>query len=172
MTADWCPGMTTQCVSCSCVVHLLTGCGADVGASVTCPRGAGQYCSLRFSRRYSDCLLASQWPVHPHHRELAKYGTPGNTTPAITLANELGEPLAPFHEPVRLSMRCSFLILCTNALRLIVLCTQTEIWQSVDLVALSHNGWIALASLEDRTLHSCTINHRRGQPPLASVPPP
>ena len=38
----------------------------------------------------------------------------------------------------------------------------------VDLVALGSNGRLALCSLSDRQLHGCTINHRPGQPPLAS----
>ena len=38
----------------------------------------------------------------------------------------------------------------------------------VHLVALSSSGWIALCSLHDRQLHSCTVNHRPAQPPLAS----
>jgi hypothetical protein len=41
--------------------------------------------------------------------------------------------------------------------------------QSVDLVALGATGWIALCSLTDRTIHACSLNHRHGQPPRASV---
>ena len=40
---------------------------------------------------------------------------------------------------------------------------------AVDLVALASNGWIAICSHEDRQLHSYTINHKPGRPPLASV---
>ena len=40
---------------------------------------------------------------------------------------------------------------------------------SVDLVALSSIGGIAVYSLHDQVLHSCTMNHRHSEPPLASV---
>ena len=40
---------------------------------------------------------------------------------------------------------------------------------SVDLVALSASGGLVLYSLADNSLHSYTINHMHGQPPLASA---
>jgi len=40
---------------------------------------------------------------------------------------------------------------------------------AVDLVSLNARGCIVLYSLRDQSLHACSINHHRNQPPLASA---